>query len=60
MFLCVSNKTILKFLVSNDDFFKMYILTPVVTDRIQTRTDSQIQMILPIFIRVHTHWVNCM
>lgn len=40
-------------------FLKCTDLTPVFTDRIQTRTESQIQMILHIFITVHT-WVNCM
>lgn len=41
-------------------FFKCTDLTPVVIDRIQTRTESQIQTIPHIFITVHTHWVNCM
>lgn len=60
MFLCLSHKTTLKFLVSNNDFLKCTDFTPVVTDRIQTRTESQIQMILHIFITVHTHWVKYM
>ena len=41
-------------------FFKFTGLAPVVTDGIQTRTGSQIQMILHISVTVHAHCVNSM
>lgn len=60
-FLTLKSNKICKFVVSNYDFFKnLLVLLLFVTNRIQTRTGSQIQMILHIFVTVHAHWVNSM